>query len=319
MGLTLRNPVVVASSPVTRNLDDLRRAADAGAAAAVMFSLFEEQVGKLGAKHPYFPAEEDYAVTPEAYFNLLAKAVKSTDIPIIGSLNGATTSHGWETYARKTEDAGAQGIELNVYHVAANPEETGADIEQRHLDILRAVKSAVKIPVAMKLTPYFSSLGRMAKQFDEAGADALVLFNRFYQPDFDLDAMEVTASLDLSTAAEIRLPLRWIAMLYGRLQASLAASGGVQSGREVVKFLLAGADAVQTSSALLRHGPAYAGVLVQELETWLTDNACESVAQIKGMMSQKAVANPEEFERANYLKVIGTRWQKHLPDGPETV
>jgi len=312
MGLELKNPVVVASSPISKNLDGIRKAADAGAAAVVMFSLFEEQVEKPGVEHPYFPAKEDYFITPDAYFDLLSKAVKSTDIPVIGSLNGVTTK-GWETYARKTEEAGAQGLELNIYHVAANPEESGADIEKLHLDILHAVKNAVEIPVAMKLSPYFSSLGHMAKQFDEAGADALVLFNRFYQPDIDLDAMEIETTLDLSTAADIRLPLRWIAMLHGRLNASLAAAGGVQSGKEVVKFLLAGANAVQTASALLRSGSGseYIATLIQELEMWMKDNAYESVAQLKGSMSQKAVANPAEFERANYIKVLEAYKKKH--------
>lgn len=310
MGLPLRNPVVVASSPVTRNADNLRRAADAGAGAAVLFSLFEEQVDKPGAEHPWFPAADDYFADPKSYFDLLRKAVRGVDIPVIGSLNGVS-NRGWETYARKIEDAGAQGLELNIYHVASNPDETGAAVEQRHLDILRAVKSAVRIPVALKLSPYFSSFGHMAKQFDEAGADALVLFNRFYQPDFNLEAMEVEATLDLSSEADIRLPLRWIAMLRGRLKTSLAASCGVQSGREVVKFLLAGADAVQTASALLRHGPEYAGTLVTELEHWMKENAYESVAQMTGAMSQKAVPNPEEFERANYLKVIGLHGKQH--------
>jgi len=303
MGLALKNPLVIASSPVTQNLDNLRRAADAGAAAAVMFSLFEEQIEKPGAEHPYFPEEHDYFANPDAYFKLLNKAVKSTDIPIIGSLNGVTTK-GWKPYARKVEEAGAQGLEINIYHVAANPEESGSDIEKRHLDILHAVKSAIKIPVAMKLNPGFSSLGHMATQFDKAGADALVLFNRFYQPDIDLAAMEIEPTLDLSTAAEIRLPLRWIAMLHGRLNASLAGACGVQSGKEVVKFLLTGADAVMTASALLRNGPEYIATLIQELEIWMADNAYESVDQFKGSMSQKTVSNPEEFERANYIKVL---------------
>ena len=309
MGLELRNPIVAASSPVTKNLDDLRRAADAGAAAAVMFSLFEEQVEKPGAEHPYFPSEGDYFVKPDAYFDLLKKAVQSTDIPVIGSLNGVTTK-GWEAYARKIEDTGAAGLELNIYHVAANPEESGADVEKRHLDILHAVRSAVEIPVAAKLTPYFSSLGHMARRFDEAGADALVLFNLFYQPDFDLDAMEMETAIDLSSAAELRLPLRWIAMLHGRLKASLAASGGVRSGRDVVKFLLAGADAVQTASALLSNGPEFAGTLIRELSAWMKDNAYDSVEQLKGTMSQRAVPNPEEFERANYIKVLANSWTR---------
>lgn len=303
MGLNLKNPIIVASSPVSQNIDDLRRAADAGAAAAVMFSLFEEQIEK--ADHPYFPSKEDYAISPDAYFEHLHQAVERTAIPIIGSLNGVTTK-GWETYARKIEQTGAAGLELNIYHVAANLEETGADIEKRHLDILKAVRSAVKIPVAMKLSPYFSSLGNMAKQFDEAGADALVLFNRFYQPDFNLDSMEVEATLDLSTAAEMRLPMRWIAMLHGKLTASLGAAIGVRTGAEVVKYLLAGADAVQIASVLLKNGPEYTGTLISELKEWMQIKEYDSVEQLKGAMSQRAVPDSDEFERANYIKVIET-------------
>lgn len=307
MGLNLKNPVIVASSPVSQHLDDLRKAADAGAAAAVMFSLFAEQLGTNG-EALYLP--DAYVCAPDAYLNLVQRAVEQSGIPILGSLNGIT-NEGWVEYAKEIEQAGAVGLELNVYHVAADPEETGADIEKLHLAILKAVKSAVRIPVAMKLSPYFSSLGNMARQFDNAGADALVLFNRFYQPDFDLDAMEVEATLDLSTAAEIRLPLRWIAMLHGKLKASMAASIGVQTGTEVIKYLLAGADAVQTASALIKNGPEYVGTLVKELQEWMQIKEYDSVEQLKGTMSQRAVLNPDEFERANYIKVLETYRQKH--------
>jgi dihydroorotate dehydrogenase (fumarate) len=310
MGLVLKNPIIVGSSPVSRHLDDLRRAADADAAAAVMFSLFEEQVGKLN--HPYFPAGEDYTVSPEAYVDHLHQAVELTNIPIIGSLNGVATK-GWEICARKIEQAGAAGIELNIYHIAANIEETGSDVEKRHLEILQAVKSSVSIPVAVKLTPYFSSLGNMAKQFDRAGADALVLFNPFYQPDFDLNAMEVEASLNLSDIGDIRLPLRWIAMLHGKLKASLGASTGVYSGTEIVKYLLAGADAVQTASALLKNGSGYVSVLLKELQEWMEIKGYSSVEQVKGVMSQRAVPNSDEFERANYIKIIEA-YKKNRPD-----
>lgn len=307
MGLSLKNPVLVASSPLSQNLDDLRRTADAGAAAVVMFSLFEEQVEK--ANHPYFPSQEDYTINPDAYFEHLHEAVACTDIPIIGSLNGVTTK-GWEIYARKIEQAGAAGIELNIYHIASNTGETGTEVEKRHLDILKAVKEAVRIPVAMKLSPYFSALANMAKQFDEAGADALVLFNPFYQPDFNLDAMEIEASLDLSDIGDIRLPLRWIAMLHGKLNASLGASTGVHSGEEVVKYLLAGADAVQTAAALLIHGPDYVSTLLNELQEWMNLKEYSSVDEIKGAMGQRAVTNSGEFERANYIKVLKAYKQK---------
>ncbi len=305
MGLALKNPLVVASSPLSMSGEDIQKATDAGAAAVVFFSLFEEQVLKDGAAHPYFPGADDYAVNPEAYFDKLHQTVEKADVPIIGSLNGVTT-HGWEEYAQKIEATGAEGLELNIYHIAANPDISGQEVEQQHLKILTAVKSAVNIPIALKLSPFFSSLGHMAQEFDEAGADALVLFNRFYQPDFDLDAMEVEASLLLSTAPEIRLPLRWTAMLHGKLRASLAASTGVQTGKEVIKYLLAGADVVTTASALLQHGPEYVGTLLQELERWMEINEYSSVDQFRGAMSQKAIANSDEFERANYIKVLET-------------
>ena len=308
MGLNLKNPIIVASSPVSQNLDDLRKAADAGAAAAVMFSLFAEQLGSLD-ETPYLP--DVYVCNPDAYLNLVQRAVEQTGIPILGSLNGVT-NEGWVEYAKEIEQTGAAGLELNIYHVAANPEETGAEIEKRHLDILRAVKSAVTIPVAMKLSPYFSSLGNMAKQFDDAGANALVLFNRFYQPDLDLEAMEVEATLDFSTSAEIRLPLRWIAMLHGKLNASLAASIGVQNGAEVIKYLLAGADAVMTASALIKNGPGYVGILIEELQEWMRQKEYDSLERLKGTMSQRAVPNPGEFERANYIKVLETYKRKRV-------
>lgn len=307
MGLVLKNPVIAASSPVSQHIDSIRAAADAGASAIVMFSLFAEQLGK-GGETPYLP--DVYTFDPDAYLNLVRQAVEQAGVPILGSLNGIT-NEGWIRYAKEIEQAGAAGLELNIYHVAANPDETGADIEKRHLDILKAVKSAVTIPVALKLTPYFSSLGSMAKQFDDAGADALILFNRFYQPDFNLEAMEVEATLDYSSPAEIRLPLRWIAMLHGKLKASLAGSIGVQSGAEAAKYLLAGADAVQTASALLKNGPEYVGVLIRELQEWMELKEYESIGQFKGALSQRAVPNPDKFERANYIHVLEAGRRRH--------
>ena len=311
MGLTLKNPLVVSSSPVSASEEKLQKAIDAGAAAVVMFSLFEEQVDKTGKEYPYFPSDEDYAVSPKDYFDLLHKTVNKSSIPIIGSLNGITTE-GWITYARNIQDAGAQGLELNIYHVAANPDVTGQEIERRHFDIVQAVKDAVDIPVALKLSPYFSSLGNMIRRLDNLGIDALVLFNRFYQPDFNLVAMEMEASLTLSGPEELRLPLRWIAMTQGTINASLGATTGVQSGVEVVKYLLAGADAVMTASALLQHGPGYIGALIRDLENWMEKNEYESISEFKGIMGQRGVQNPEEFERANYLKVIETYKKKYL-------
>ena len=303
IGMTLKNPLVVSSSPVSMSEESIQKAVDAGASAVVMFSLFEEQLTKTGEEYPYFPSGADYAVSPEAYFDLLHKTVGRHRVPIIGSLNGLASDN-WVTLARNIQDTGAQGLELNIYHVAANPDVTGQEIERRHFEIVQAVKDAVDIPVALKLSPYFSSLGNMIQRFDNLGVDALVLFNRFYQPDFNLVAMEVEPSLTLSGPEELRLPLRWIAMMQGSLNASLGASTGVQSGAEVIKYLLAGADAVMTASALLQHGPAYIGSLIRDLENWMKKNEYESVSEFKGIMGQRGVPNPSEFERANYLKVI---------------
>lgn len=310
MGMTLKNPLVVSSSPISASEEKINRATEAGAAAIVMSSLFEEQITKCGLDYPYFPSAEDYALSPDAYFDLLHKTASRSDIPIIGSLNG-TAIDSWTTYARKIQDAGARGLELNIYHVAANPNVSGREVEQHHLEIIQAVKRAVNIPVALKLSPFFSSIGDMIRQFDEAGIDAMVLFNRFYQPDFNLVAMEVEPNLSLSDPSEIRLPLRWIAMLHGTLNASLAASTGVQSGVEVIKYLLAGADAVMTASALLQHGPEYIGSLLHDLERWMEANEYTSISEFQGFMSQHSVPNPEEFERANYIKVIETYKKKN--------
>ena len=311
MGMTLKNPVVVSSSPVSMSEESIQKAVDAGAGAVVMFSLFEEQFTKTGAEYPYFPFAEDYAVPPEAYFDLLHKTVGRHSVPIIGSLNGVVTE-GWAPLARKIQDTGAQGLELNIYHVAANPDVTGQEIERRHFEIVQQVKEAVDIPVALKLSPYFSSLGNMIQRFDNLGIDALVLFNRFYQPDFNLVALEMEPSLKLSGSEELRLPLRWIAMIQGTINASLGASTGVQSGVEVIKYLLAGADAVMTASALLQHGPEYIGALIRDLENWMKKNEYESISEFKGLMGQRGVPNPSEFERANYIKVIERYGEKHL-------
>lgn len=311
MGMTLKNPLVVSSSPISMKEESIQKAVDAGAAAVVMFSLFEEQFTKISEEFPCFPSADDYAISPEAYLELLHKTVHTHAVPIIGSLNG-TASDDWVALARKIQETGVQGLELNIYHVAANPEVSGQEIERHHLQIAQEVKGAVDIPVALKLSPYFSSLGNMIRRFDNLGIDALVLFNRFYQPDFNLVAMELEPSLTLSGPEELRLPLRWIAMMQGMVNASLGASTGVQSGVEVIKYLLAGADAVMTASALMQHGPGYIGTLLRDLEHWMEKNEYESISEFKGMMSQRGVPNPSEFERANYLKIIERYNKKHL-------
>jgi dihydroorotate dehydrogenase (fumarate) len=318
MGLPLKHPVVASASPLSEKLDNFKRMEDAGAAAVVMFSLFEEQIKRENAaiEHlitagtnsfaeslSYFPDFEDYETGPEEYLNLLRQASEAVDIPVIGSLNGIT-NEGWVDTARMMQEAGASGIELNIYYIPANLYMNGREVEQRYVEILKAVKGSVSIPVALKLSPFFSAMGNMARQFDEAGADALVLFNRFYQPDFDLDKLDVKVNLELSTPSEIRLPLLWIAVLYGRINASLAATRGVHSPTEVIKYLMAGADAVMTTSALLRHGIGFLTTLVEGLQSWMEQRQYESVQQMKGSMSQINCLDPGAFERANYIKII---------------
>jgi dihydroorotate dehydrogenase (fumarate) len=318
MGLELKHPVVASASPLSEKLDNFRRMEDAGAAAVVMFSLFEEQIKHENAaiEHlitsgaesyaeslSFFPAIEDYETGPDEYLNLLRRATEAVDIPVIGSLNGVT-NEGWVNTARLMQDAGASGIELNAYYIPAKLYTEGREVEQRYLGILKAVKAAVSVPVAMKLSPFFSATGNMARQFDEAGADALVLFNRFYQPDMDLDEMEVVTDLKLSTPDEIRLPLLWLGVLHGRINASLAASSGVHSPVELIKYLLAGADAVMTTSAMLQQGIGFLTTLVDGLQAWMDAMQYDSVAQLKGSMSQANSLNPGAFERANYIKIL---------------
>jgi dihydroorotate dehydrogenase (fumarate) len=318
MGLDLPHPIIASASPLSKDPDAFKRLEDANAAAVVMFSLFEEQLRweqeslryltEAGADSfpealSYFPSAERYEVGPERYLELIRRATESVRIPIIASLNGIT-NEGWIDYARQIQQAGAAGIELNVYHIPSGLEESGRDVEQRYLDILLAVKAAVTIPVALKLSPFFSSMGHMAKRLDEAGADALVLFNRFYQPDFELDKRQVVPNLELSTPSEIRLPLLWIAILYGKVRPSLAATTGVHSPLEIVKYLMAGADAVMTTSALLVNGIPYLAQLVAGLAEWMGARQYASVAQIRGSMSQERVADPTAFQRANYIRIL---------------
>jgi dihydroorotate dehydrogenase (fumarate) len=318
MGLELQHPLVASASPLSESLDGIRQLEDGGAAAVVMFSLFEEQIRQEGAAFDYFlehgtqsfaeslsyfPDVDDGPAGPDSYLNLVRRATEAADIPVIASLN-CVSSEGWIDYAKQLEQAGAHGLELNIYAIEADLSVPGGAIEQRYLDILQLVKSHVSIPVALKLSPFFSAIGHMTKQLDEHGADALVLFNRFYQPDLDIEALEVAPTLKLSQAGEIRLPLLWIAMLCGTLKASLAATRGVETSVEVIKYLLAGADVVMTASALLRHGPAYLGTLRDGLIDWMDARDFSSLAQVRGIMSQRKVKNPASFQRANYIKVL---------------
>ena len=318
MGLQLKHPIVASSMPLSETLDGIKTLEDSGAAAIVMFSLFEEQIRReneafdflmetgsesFAESLSYFPQIDKTPKGPERYLNLLRKAVEATDIPIIGSLNGIT-NEGWIDYAQQIQQAGASAIELNVYYIPTDIELNGADVEQRYFDILQTVKQSVSIPVAIKLSPFFSATGNMVKRLDAAGADGLVLFNRFFQPDFDLDKLAVSPRANLSSPEEIRLPLLWIAVLYGRINASLAASRGVHSPDEVVKYLLAGADVVMVASALMKNGPQYLKVLVDGLQAWLTAREYASIDEVRGLMSRQKAADPGAFERVNYIKVL---------------
>jgi dihydroorotate dehydrogenase (fumarate) len=318
MGLDLKNPLVASASPLNAELGNIRGLEDCGAAAIVLPSIFEEQIEAeirqyehlttIGVEsfpeaRSYFPESDAYRVGPDRYLDLVRRAVEAVDIPIIASLNG-TTNEGWITYAKEIQACGAKGLELNVYFIPADLSWTGRDVEQRYLDILRAVRGVVSIPVAMKLSPYFSAMGNMAMELERAGADALVLFNRFYQPDIDLVQLRLLNDLQLSRSSEIRLPLLWIAVLAGRVRVSLAASTGVETAEQVVKYLLAGADVVMTTSALLRHGVKHIESLLTGLEAWLSSREIESIDEMRGMLSQRRVRDPETFERANYIKIL---------------
>lgn len=319
MGLHLKSPIVVSASPLSEKLENIIAMERAGAGAVVMFSLFEEQIRSEEAMYDdilehsayvsaealsYFPNVKEYRVGIDGYLGLIQKATKEVEIPIIGSLNGITTS-GWIDYAKHIEEAGASGLEVNIYYIPADLEMDGLSVEEKYLEILGLVKKAVSIPVAVKLNPYFSSMANMAKKLDDTGADALVLFNRFYEPDFDIENMTISHSLQLSSSGEIRLPLQWLAILYGKIKASLAASTGVNTSTEIIKYILAGADCAMTASALLRHGIPYITHMLDEIEDWMKVRNFETLDQWRGKMSQKNVQDPTLFERANYIKILG--------------
>ena len=318
MGLALKNPFVASASPLSENVDTIRRLEDHGASAVVLFSLFEEQIRhdrdamehfmglgteSFGEALSYLPEVDDYDVGPAQYLELIRKASAAVDIPVIASLNGVT-ERGWVDFAKDMQNAGANGIELNVYYIPTEMYRTGAQVEQQYLDVLRAVKAAVTIPVAIKVGPYFSSFAHMAGQLDGAGADALVLFNRFYQPDFDIETRAVVPSLALSKPEEMRLPLLWIALLYGRVKASLAATTGVHSPVEAIKYVMAGADVVMSTSAVLQQGPAFLTRLVADVSGWMEKKGYASVAQMRGSMSQQSIPDSTAFVRGNYIRVL---------------
>jgi dihydroorotate dehydrogenase (fumarate) len=318
LGLRLRNPLVASASPLSYTLDGIRRLADSGVGAIVLFSLFEEQIRERAMQVArivdgpaesfpealsYFPDAVDDDTGPRRYLHLLERAVARTEIPVIASLNGVTLE-GWTGYARAMQDAGAAAIELNIYYLPGNPRIPGRDVEQRHIDVLQRVKDAVTVPVAVKLSPYFSSPGEMALRLDEAGADALVLFNRFLQPDIDPDQLAVVTHVALSNRADARLPRTWIALLRGRIRAALAATSGVETPGDVAAYLLAGADVVMTASALLRHGPEHATVLLDGLSAWMSRKGFQAVDELRGMLAVPADADEAAYERASYVTAM---------------
>ena len=318
LGLVLKNPIVASSSPLSHTVGSIQRLEDAGASAVVMYSLFEEQItfDSLYVDHylrnntnsfaeslSYFPEMDAYNVWPDEYLNLIRRAKESVGIPIIGSLNGVSIG-GWTNYAGLIEDAGADALELNIYYVPTSLEITGREVEDMYVDMLRQVKRAVTIPVAIKLSPFFSSVAHMSKRLVDHGADGLVLFNRFYQPDLDLDKLEVAPRLVLSNSNELRLPLRWVAILYGRILADLAITTGVHTSEDVLKGLMAGAKVTMMASELLQNGVRRIKEVLREVETWMDEHEYVSVAQMIGSMSQQHCAEPAAFERANYMKTL---------------
>jgi len=320
LGLNLKNPLVASASPLSKKLDRAKRLEDAGVSAIVMYSLFEEQIihESLELDHylnrgsesfaealSYLPDGGLYGINPEKYLNQVAGLKKALSIPVIGSLNGVSKG-GWTNYARKIEGAGADALELNLYFIPTEMDMTSNDIEDMQVELVAEVKSAIKIPLAVKISPFVTSIPNFVKRLVEAGADGLVLFNRFYQPDFDLDELDIIHSLDLSTSAELRLPLRWISILHGRVNTDFALTSGVHTHKDVLKAMMAGAKVAMTASHLLHNGDQAVGPVLSELEAWMKEREYESIQQMQGSMSQKSVKEPAAFERANYMKVLGS-------------
>ena len=326
LGLKLRSPLVVSASPLSRDLDGIRRLEEAGASAVVLYSLFEEQMRQeevdlnyhltagtesFAESLTYFPQASEFHTGPEGYLKHIRKAKAAVKIPVIASLNGSTLG-GWTKFAAEIERAGADAIECNVYYIPTDPTVSAAHIEQTYLDILQAVKAIVTIPVAIKLSPFFSNLSNMAHRLDEAGADALVLFNRFYQPDIDLEELEIRPNVLLSTPQALRLPLTWIGILHGRVKASLAATGGVHAAEDAVKLLMVGANVTMMCSSLIRHGIDHLRHVERELRDWMEAHEYESVAQMQGSMSQIKCSDPGAFERAQYMRAVKGMQHIHM-------
>ncbi|RRR72142.1 MAG: dihydroorotate dehydrogenase-like protein [Candidatus Viridilinea halotolerans] len=321
LGLKLKTPIVASASPISQRIDTVRRLADAGVSAIVMYSLFEEQIihQSLEMDHflshgsesfaealSYLPDTGRYSVGPERYIDHLAKLKQSVDIPVIGSLNGVSPG-GWVHYAQLMEEAGADAVELNIYYMPTETHITSAELEQNYVDLVSAVRAEIKIPLAVKLSPFFTTLPNLAARLDQAGANGLVLFNRFYQSDFDLDNLEVIHNLHLSTPDELRLPLRAVATLYGHINADMAITRGVHSASDVLKCMMAGARAAMMASALLKgDGPSHVADMISDLRAWMQEHEYDSISLMQGSMSKRAVAEPAAFERANYMKVLSS-------------
>jgi dihydroorotate dehydrogenase (fumarate) len=318
LGLRLRTPLVPSASPLSQEIGGIRHLEDAGASAVVLYSLFEEQLQQesfelehhlaagtdsFAEAASFFPQPAEFHLGPEGYLNHIRKAKEAVDIPIIASLNGATLG-GWAKYAKQIEQAGADAIECNIYFIPTNPDISGPEIEKTYIDILREVKISVHIPVAVKLSPFFSNMANMAKRLDQAGANALVLFNRFYQPDINLDELEIQPNVLLSAPQALRLPLTWIGILYGRIRANLAATSGVHGPEDVIKLLMVGADVTMLCSTLLRNGINHLRYIEAGVLEWMEKHEYESVQQMKGSMSQIRCPNPSAFERAQYMKAV---------------
>jgi dihydroorotate dehydrogenase (fumarate) len=318
LGLKLKNPLVASASPFPKKIDNIKRMEAAGLSAVVLHSLFEEQITfesneldhflnagteSFAEALTYFPDLQNYNMGPEPYLELIRKARESVTIPIIASLNGIS-SGGWVDIARKIEQAGASALELNVYYLPTDPNLSGAELEEAHVRLVRDVRAKVRIPLAVKLSPFFTALPQMAARLVSAGADGLVLFNRFYQPDLDLDSLQVVPHLKLSTSDDLLLPLRWIALLYDRIDTDFALTGGVHTGQDLIKAMMAGASVAMTASSLLENGIEHAGKILKEAEQWMAVHEYSSVRQMQGSMSQKSVAEPAAFERANYMKAL---------------
>ncbi len=318
LGMALRNPIVPSASPLSENLDSIRRLEDAGAGAVVMHSLFEEQITGESRRLDqylsdytegfaealsYFPEQISYRVGPEEYLKKVAQAREAVDIPIIGSLNGVS-SGGWIEYARLIEEAGAHALELNIYYIPTNPAMPAGEVEEMYLQVVTDVKRSITIPLSVKISPYFSSIAHVVQELAAAGADAMVLFNRFYQPDFDLERLEVAPHLVLSNSYELRLPLRWVSILYGRVPVDFAITSGVHTYEDVLKGLMAGANVTMMASELLKNGIVRISEILADVQVWMEEREYESVRQMRGSMSQINVGEPAAFERANYMKVL---------------